>query len=185
MPHEICYFDILIFFNWKQLRNSTSKKSPLSSPFYLKVEYKLPPRFASGKELAWQCRRPKRHGFDPWVGMMFWRRKWQPTPVSFPGKTPEEPGSHKEWLLWGHKESDTVTSRKPGLLRRRIFWSVPEALSSLHDKDGNHLSHQESFRTQKKSDTTMLLSTTKHGISRLWKNSQVCVGGTCTLRSRF
>ena len=25
-----------------------------------------------------QCRRP---GFDPWVGMIPWRRKWQPTPV--------------------------------------------------------------------------------------------------------
>ena len=26
-----------------------------------------------------QCRRP---GFDPWVGKIPWRRKWQPTPVS-------------------------------------------------------------------------------------------------------
>ena len=31
-----------------------------------------------------QCRRP---GLDPWVGKIPWRRKWQPTPVSLPGKS--------------------------------------------------------------------------------------------------
>ena len=30
-----------------------------------------------------QCGRP---GFDPWVGKIPWRRKWQPTPVLLPGK---------------------------------------------------------------------------------------------------
>ena len=30
-----------------------------------------------------QCRRP---GFDPWVGKIPWRRKWQPTPVLLPRK---------------------------------------------------------------------------------------------------
>ena len=30
-----------------------------------------------------QCRRPR---FDPWVGMIPWRRKWQPTPVLLPGE---------------------------------------------------------------------------------------------------
>ena len=34
-----------------------------------------------GKESACQCRRPRRCGFDPWVGKIPWRRKWQPTPV--------------------------------------------------------------------------------------------------------
>jgi len=29
----------------------------------------------------------KRHGFDPWVGNMPWRRIWQPTPVFLPGKS--------------------------------------------------------------------------------------------------
>ena len=31
-----------------------------------------------------QCRRP---GFDPWVGKIPWRRKWQPTLVFLPGKS--------------------------------------------------------------------------------------------------
>ena len=26
-------------------------------------------------------------GFDPWVRKIPWRRKWQPTPVSLPGKS--------------------------------------------------------------------------------------------------
>ena len=35
---------------------------------------------ASGKEPTCQCRRCKRHWFNPWVRKIPWRRKWQPTP---------------------------------------------------------------------------------------------------------
>ena len=35
-------------------------------------------------KLCPQCRRP---GFDPWVGKIPWRRKWQPTPVLLPGES--------------------------------------------------------------------------------------------------
>ena len=42
------------------------------------------PWWLSGKESTYQCRR---RGFDPWVGKMPWRRKWQPTPVFLPGKS--------------------------------------------------------------------------------------------------
>ena len=41
---------------------------------------------ASGKELACQCRRCKRHGFNPWVRKIPWRRAWQPTRVLLPGE---------------------------------------------------------------------------------------------------
>ena len=46
-----------------------------------------------------------RPGFNPWVGKILWRRKWQPTPVLLPGK------SHGWRSLggcspWGRKESD-------------------------------------------------------------------------------
>ena len=43
------------------------------------------PGGASGKEPACQCRRRKRHGLDPWVGKIPWR-KWQPTRVLLPGE---------------------------------------------------------------------------------------------------
>ena len=45
------------------------------------------PSGASGKEPACQCRRLKRHRFDPWVGKIFWRWAWQPTPVFLPGES--------------------------------------------------------------------------------------------------
>ena len=45
--------------------------------------------------------------FDPWVGKIPWRRKWQPTPVFLTGK------SHGQRNLagyspWGLEESDTA-----------------------------------------------------------------------------
>jgi len=62
---------------------------------------------ASGKESTCQCKRCKRNRFDPWVGKIPWRWKWQPTPVFLPGE------SHGKTSLvgyspWGHKESDTT-----------------------------------------------------------------------------
>ena len=53
----------------------------------------------SAKESACQS---WRHGFIPWVRKIPWRKKWQPTPVFFPGK------SHGQRSLagdssWGHK----------------------------------------------------------------------------------
>ena len=43
-----------------------------------------------GKERGCQYRRPRRRGFDPWVGRIPWRRAWQPTPVFLPGKLHEQ-----------------------------------------------------------------------------------------------
>ena len=65
------------------------------------------PGGASGKELACQCRRHKRRGFDPWVGTIPWRRAWQPTAVFLPGE-PHEQRSLAGYSPWGHKESDTT-----------------------------------------------------------------------------
>ena len=64
---------------------------------------------AGGKESAWQCRRSKKHRFDPWVRKIPWRRAWQPTPVFLPGESPwtEEPGETPQVTvvpdsLWSH-----------------------------------------------------------------------------------
>ena len=65
------------------------------------------PRWCSGKDPACQCRRRKRHGLDPWVGKVRWRRKWQPAPVFLPGKLRGQ-RSLVSYSLWGHKESDTT-----------------------------------------------------------------------------
>ena len=63
------------------------------------------PGGAAGKEPASQCRRHKRHRFNPWIRKLPWRRGWQPTPAFLPGE------SHGQRRLvgyspWGHKESD-------------------------------------------------------------------------------
>ena len=54
---------------------------PLTALFYLLDGL---PWGLSGKESACQCRRCE---FDPWIGKIPWRRKWQPTPVFLPGKS--------------------------------------------------------------------------------------------------
>ena len=45
------------------------------------------PGGAGCKKPACQCRRCKRRRFNPWVGKIFWRRAWQPTPVFLPEKS--------------------------------------------------------------------------------------------------
>ena len=42
------------------------------------------PGGSDGKAFCLQSGRP---GFDPWVGKILWRRKWQPTSVLLPGKS--------------------------------------------------------------------------------------------------
>ena len=79
------------------------------------------PWWLSGKESPCQCRRC---WFDPWVGKIPWRRKWQPTPVFLPGESHGQrslercsPGGHKgvgnNWgtkppppLLWLQNDND-------------------------------------------------------------------------------
>ena len=48
-----------------------------------------------------------RRGFNPWVGKIPWRRKWQPTPVLFPGKSDGQ-RTPVGYRPWGCKESDTT-----------------------------------------------------------------------------
>ena len=46
-----------------------------------------------------RCGRPR---FNPWVGTIPWRRKWQPTPRLLPAE------SHGHSVHGGHKGSDTT-----------------------------------------------------------------------------
>ena len=62
------------------------------------------PGSASGQESACGHNRLR---FDPWVGKIPWRRKWQPTPVF----SPEESCGQRSLAVyrpWGRKESDTT-----------------------------------------------------------------------------
>ena len=75
---------------------------------------------ASGKEPACQFRRHKRRRFDPWVGKIPWRRKWQPTPVFMPGKS-HGLRSLVGYSPWGRKESDTTEQLHFSLSLSDIF----------------------------------------------------------------
>ena len=94
------------------VENCTFLKSPLYSyaiPILKVKELTSPskvfPGGSVGKESTCQFRRHKRCRFDPWVGKIPWRRKWQPTPVFLPGKSQGQ-RSLVCYSSWGHKELD-------------------------------------------------------------------------------
>ena len=85
------------------------------------------PRGASGKESACQCRRHKRHRFDPWVGKIPWKMKWQPAPLFLPGKFHGQRatalGATKSWTWlsdWTHTHNSTAIVACPsaGLVKK-------------------------------------------------------------------
>ena len=106
---------------------------------YLPPTHTHPPNFylsgfpggASGEEPTCQSRKGKRRGFDPRVGKILWRKKWQPTPV-FLLKNPMDRGA---WLSITHGVTKSHTwlsihlSIHPSISVIRIIW----------DKD--HLRH--------------------------------------------
>ena len=59
------------------------------------------PWWFKGLSIWLQCRRP---GFNPWIGKILWRRKWQPTPVLLPGK------SHEQRSMMGYSPLDCKES---------------------------------------------------------------------------
>ena len=56
----------------------------LISPTYSSFCFKDYPG-TSGKESACHCGRCKRHGLDPQVRKMLWKKKWQPAPIFLSG----------------------------------------------------------------------------------------------------
>ena len=71
--------------------------------------------FPGGSVLKGTTCQCKRLGFDPWVGKMPWKRKWQPTLVFLPGK------SHGKRTLagyspWGHRRVGHTQAQAHGTL---------------------------------------------------------------------
>ena len=61
------------------------------------------------KRTCLPMRRCKRLSFNPWVGKVPWRKKWQPTPGFLPGKPPRQ-RSLAGYSPWGRKQSDTANT---------------------------------------------------------------------------
>ena len=74
-----------------------------------------------GKESTCQCRRHKKHKFNPWVGKILWRRKWQPAPVFFPGRSQGQ-RSLVGYSLWNHKESDMTAHAWPRKYKKAVTY---------------------------------------------------------------
>ena len=89
------------------------------------------PGGASGKESAWQYRRHKTCGFDPWVGKIPWRRKWQLTQVFLPGKFHGQ-RSLAGYSPWSHKGSDMTEHKHKSMEQRKEFRNIYSQL--LFDK---------------------------------------------------
>ena len=83
-------------------------------------------------------RRCKRCGFDPWIRKIPWRRKWQHTPVFFPGEFYGQ-RSLEGYSPWGCKGSDTTerlsmhTLVVPPIQRAAALFSDPETDVSQHN----------------------------------------------------
>ena len=84
--------------------DSMTSVCKVMSLLFNKLSFGAFPDGASGKELARQCTRHKRFGFNPWVGKIHWRRKWQPIPVFLPGE------SHGQRSLAGYRVHEVTKS---------------------------------------------------------------------------
>ena len=108
------FLSLVIFLVLKTTLTSTLSFSQWST--FLGV-----PGLTSGKQSAYQCRRP---GFDPWVGKIPWRRKWQPIPVCLPGE-PHGQRSLVGQSPWGCREWDTTEATQhttPLLLSYQLLY---------------------------------------------------------------
>ena len=114
-PHLLKFKVRLLMEGWKQREHSRGRSSfswHFSPIFHfcgldlgLIISHLGLPSGTGGKEPTCQCRRCKRHGFDPRVGKIPWRRAWQPTLVFLSGESHGQ-RSLVGYSLWGHRESD-------------------------------------------------------------------------------
>ena len=94
----------------------------------------LPRWFQWLKNHPVKCRRCKRHGFDPWVGKIPWRRAWQLTPVFLPRKSNGQE-SLVGYSSWGYKESDTTEVTQHTHMHTTLAedsWSVSIKIQNAH-----------------------------------------------------
>ena len=128
---ESCIYESLIFFLGRKKtidflkihRPYFSEQFQAHKKFLWKIRsYCIPylpqgfPCGAGGKESTWQCRRHRRHGFNPWVGKIPWRRRRQPTPVFLPGKFRGQRSlvGYSPWVTKGWTRLSDVAQRSAG-----------------------------------------------------------------------
>ena len=90
------------------------------------------PSGTSGKESTCQCRRHKRHGFNPWIRKILWRREWQPMPIFLPGESHGQ-RSLVNYSPWDCKESD---------MTEQLTLSLSLPWKESYDKPRQHIRKQ-------------------------------------------
>ena len=113
----------------------TAKPSlPLrNGDFFWKDNCKMPLLGSVVKKSTCQCKRHRRHEFEPWVRKIPWRGKWQPATLFFAWRIPrtEEPGglqstgSQKATHNWAcpHAAAITISEGQTKHLRPAL-WST-------------------------------------------------------------
>ena len=81
------------------------------------------PHWLSIKESSCQCRRHRRHRFDPWVVKIPSRSKWQPAPVVLPGESRGQ-RSLAGYSPRGHKEPDTIGQAHTASVSAQRQWRL-------------------------------------------------------------
>ena len=99
------------------------------------------PGGASGKEPTCQCRRHKRHRFEPWVGKISQRRAWKPTPEFLPGEPdrPQSIGSHRVSHDWSDSACRRVFMLHPAMILltlRNLFFHLSPSPTSPKAETG-------------------------------------------------
>ena len=81
----------------------------------------------NGKESTYQCRRC---GFNPWVGKIPWRRKWQATPVFLAGKFQRQRNlvGFSPWVCKRVHTTEQLSSKS----LRAIKYTVFAPITTIH-----------------------------------------------------
>ena len=121
----------------------------LRQEYWSGVPLPSPSSGASGKKKtktkhAFQCRRPKKCGFNPWIGKIPWRRKWQPILVflGFPGDSDGKESACNVGDLSSIPGLGRFSWRRawqPSILAWRISWTEePGGLQSIGSQRLEH-----------------------------------------------
>ena len=76
-------------------------------------------RWLGGNEFACQCRTCRRPMFDPWVGKIPWRKKWQPSPAFLPGESLGQ-RSLVGYSSWGRRVASNWATEHTRTQRERV-----------------------------------------------------------------
>ena len=89
--------------------------------------------FSHYSQMVKGCLECGRHGFNPWVRKIPWRKEWQPTPVFLPREFHEQ-RSLASCNPWDRKESDMIEQLSLSFFFHNMGHGDPVGFLSSHSK---------------------------------------------------